>query len=164
MTIDRAPTVALAAAVVLTAVAFGPAVSAVDLPRDSRAEEPVFDGFAETSDLGVSERFSYAVDETPDTATATDGTISTEPVAVTVAAGTDPVALRYRLQVGNRSSNRTVVVPAGETRTVAKPLTVDALGTDAPGSTPTATLRVTAAVDGQTYTLHNGELSVTSDV
>lgn len=163
MTTDRTPTVALAAAVVLTAVAFGPAVSAVDLPRDSRAEEPVFDGFAETSDLGVSERFSYAVDETPGAATAANGTVSTGPTAVTVAAGTDPVALRYQLQVGNRSTNRTVVVPAGETRTVAEPLTVDALGTDAPGSTPTATLRVTAAVDGRTYTLHNGTFEVTSD-
>lgn len=161
MTTDRTPTVALAVAVVLTAVAFGPAVAAVDLPRDSRADEPVFEGFAETNDLGISERFSYALDETPGTATAADGTVSTGPAAVTVAAGADPVALRHRLQVGDRSTNRTVVVPAGETRTVAESLAVETPATDVSGTTR-ATLRVTAAVDGRTYTVHNDTLGVTA--
>jgi hypothetical protein len=162
MTTDRTPTVALAVAVILTAVAFGPAVSAVDLPRDSRAEEPVFKGFVETNDLGISERFSYALDETPRTATAADGTVSAGPAAVTVAAGADPVALRYRLQVGDRSTNRTVVVPAGETRTVAESPAVETPATDVSGTTR-ATLRVTAAVDGRTYTVHNDTLGVTAD-
>lgn len=158
MTTDRAPTLALAAAVVVTAVVFGPAVPAVDLPRDGAAAEPVFDGFAETGELGVSERFSYSVGATPATASVANGVVSTGPATVTVAAGDDPVALRYRLVVGDRSANRTVVVPAGETRTVTESLTLDA------GQRPdSATLRIAAVVDGTDYSLHTDRIEVAAD-
>jgi hypothetical protein len=105
MTHDRG-TVALTVAVLCTAVVFGPLVPAVD------------------------HRLSDRVVTAPQTATLADGVFATPPIVV--AAGETPVTLRYQLQVDDRSTERTVVVPAGEARTITRTL---ALRTDAPPNT-----------------------------
>jgi hypothetical protein len=156
MSLDRATT-ALAAAALLTAVAYGPLVPAVGLPADPRADQPVFEGFAENQGVGTTHQLSYRVVETPTTATVTDGTLSVPATTVAVEAGETPVTLRYQLRVGDRSVERTAVVPAGEARTVALSPTVAVEG--APSE---ARLRVVAATEDSSYRLHNGTVVVES--
>lgn len=130
MTHDRG-TVALTMVVLLAAVVFGPLVPAVD------------------------HRLSDWVVAAPQTATLADGVFTTPPIAV--AAGEPPVTLRYQLQVDDRSTERIVVVPAGEARTITRTL---ALGTDAP---PNTTLQVVAVTDDATYTVCEEQLTLTDE-
>jgi hypothetical protein len=156
MTHDRG-TVALTMAVLLTAVVFGPLVPAVDLPRDARDGEPLYGGFADEAGVGVDHRLSYRVVAAPQTATLADGVLTTPPTTVAVAAGDAPVTLRYQLQVDDRSTERTVVVPAGEARTITRTLELE---TDAPTNT---TLRVVAITADATYTVHEEQLNLTDE-
>jgi len=154
MSLDRGPT-ALVAAALLTAVVYGPLVPAVGLPADPRADQPVFEGFAENQGVGTTHQLSYRVVETPTIATVADGTLSVPATTVAVEAGETPVTLRYQLRVGDRSVERTAVVPAGEARTVrlSPTLSVDS----APAE---ARLRVVAVTEEASYRLHDGTVVI----
>lgn len=157
MSSDRATT-ALAAAVLLTAVVYGPLVPAVELARDSQADQPVFDAFDENEGLGATHQLSYRVVEAPTTATVAGGQLSVPPATVALAAGDEPVTLRYQLRVGDRSIDRTAVVPAGEARTVSLPL---AATVEAPPAS--VELRIVALTGENRYEAHNATLAVVED-
>jgi hypothetical protein len=155
-TLDRA-TVALATAASATAVAFAPTVPAVELPADSRADDPAFDGSGGNGALDATRRLSHRVVTAAGNAPLADGVVPAAPTTAAVAAGDAPVALRYQLRAGDRSTNRTVVVPAGEARTVAEPPEFAA------GDPPsTVTLRVTATTADGTVTGSSETLGVTA--
>lgn len=145
-------TVALATAVLVTAIVLGPLVPAVDLPRDARDGEPLYGGFADEAGVGVDHRLSYRVVAAPTNATLADGVLTTPPATVAVAAGDAPVTLRYQLRVGDRSTERTVAVPAGEARTISRALELET------ENASDATLRVVAVTDDSIYTVHEGPL------
>lgn len=154
MGLDRT-TPALAAAVLLVAVVYGPLFPAVELPRDPQTDEPVFEGFGLEHDVGVSHQLSYRVVSTPADATFDSGVVSTGPTTVRVAAGDDPVTVRYHLQAGNRTTVESAVVPAGEARTTAEPLTLAAA--DRPAN---VTVRVTATTGGETREIYTDTLEL----
>jgi hypothetical protein len=147
-------TLALATAVLITAVAFGPLVPAVDLAGDSRDAEPLFSGFS-GGEVDVEHRLSFRVVSAPTGASTVDGVTTAPPAIVTVAAGNAPVTLRYQLRVDDRSAERTAIVPAGEARTVTRELSVGA-------TADRATLRVTAETPDSTYLVHEADLEVTA--
>ena len=142
-------------AALLTAVVYGPVVSAVGLPADPRADEPVFDLYGEDQGVETNHRLSYQVTETPATATVTNGTLTVPATTVAVDAGVTAVTLRYQFRVGNRSVERTDVVPAGEARTVtfSPTLSVDSARDE-------ARLHVVAVTEENSYQLHNGTVVI----
>ncbi len=155
MGFDRT-TPAFAAAVLLVAVVYGPLFPAVELPRDPQTDEPVIEGFGVENDLGVSHQLSYRVVGTPADATFDSGVVSAGPTTVRVAAGDDPVTVRYHLRTGNRTTVESVVVPAGEARTTAEPLILAVA--DRPAS---VTVRVTATTGGEPREVYTDTLELT---
>jgi hypothetical protein len=157
MSLDRGTT-ALAAAVLLTALAYGPLVPAVELPLDSQADDPVIEGFGGNREVGTTHQLSYRVVEEPTTVTVADGQLAVPPATVALAAGDEPVTLRYQLRVGDRSIRRTAVVPAGEARTVSLPLA--AAVEEPPVSVE---LRIVALTNENRYEVYNATLGVVDD-
>lgn len=147
MSLNRGTT-ALAAAALLKAVVYGPFVSAAGLPSDPRAEEPVFKGSPKNQGAETTHWLSYRVVKTP--ATVVDGTLPAPATTVVVNAGVTPVTLRYQLRVGDRSTKRTAVGPAGEARTVTLSPTLTTNSVPAE-----ARLRVVAVTGDSSYQLHN---------
>jgi hypothetical protein len=156
MTFDHGPA-ALAVAVALTAVVFGPLVPVVEMPGTGRGEQPVFDGFGGHA-LGVDHRLSFETESMPTVATFTDGAVTTAPPTVVVATGDTSVTLRYQLRVDGRSTDATAVVPAGEARSVTRTLELSVKQRP-----DRVRLRVTVETNGEEYLVEERSLRVTDD-